>query len=781
MLSKENYQLSQKEQQRLGLPGDYKLWSPFPFGSMNQQDSRIGMQDNEFYFRENFIHIGNGNLRTLWDNGDALYTAPTGKIIVFFYPFNIGSVDYHAVFLDDGTGYQVDMSGIITTMSSVPNTFYNSSTGQFPCCSQWGSQYLLIANNNTTNDYWVWDGSVFYAPGTIGPQVIINDAGSGYSSAPTVTAFGGSGSGIVANATVANGSVVNVQITNPGSGYLPGDVVQFQFSGGGSDAGAVLTAVLTAGTVSSLTLVSGGSGYTGGPFSLGFSGGGGTGAAGTYTISGGKVTSLTLTNGGSGYTGSPTISFPSGGGTGAAAVANISGGTVSSVTINNGGTNFTTTPTLTFEGGGGTGATATAVLTAGVITSVTVTNGGSGYTSAPAILVQSGTNNAASATATLMPFGVSGTSMETFQQRVWLCFPNQTGGQENGGTILISAPESFTDFATSDGGVTYVSTDSFLRAQYTNIKQTNGYLYPIGDSSVSVISNVQTSGSPSTTTFNYQNTDPQIGTSWRDSCISYSRTILMANKLGVYGLYGGAVTKISQKMDNIFTNAVFPPSFGALTPSGAVANIFSQKVALFLMTINDPVLEIDRNVMLSWDEKEWFISSQSTSLTFIATQEIDSNLTAWGTDGKKLVPLFQNPSQSISKRFSTKLYGAQSPYIVKNSYCLYMQGQDLSPDQEGITMSVTIDSNAPNPNGPEIDPDYLLPNSLTDNGTGTISFQALPPTLPMFSIGTGGIPGVNLGWSMTSNSSDFMLVFSGLAYLDSQSVVLGSTGELTGE
>jgi len=541
---------------------------------------------------------------------------------------------------------------------------------------------------------------------------------------------------------------------------------------------------LHTGAISSIELLSGGTGYTTGTYALGFSGGGGgTGAAATYTVSGGIVTGVTVTNSGSGYTSTPTVSFPSGGGTGATGLAVLSPAIVDSVTVVNGGSGFTGTPTLTFQGGGGTGAAATANITSGSISSVTMTNNGSGYTSAPAVIVQSAINNAAYATATLMPFGVSGTSMETFQQRVWLPFPNQTGNQENGGTFLVSSPESFTDFATSDGGLTYVSTDPFLRAQYTNIKQTNGYLYPIGDSSVSVISNVQTSGSPSTTSFNYQNTDPQIGTSWRDSCASYSRTILMGNQFGIYGLYGGAVTKISQKMDDIFNNAVFPPTDGAITPCSAVANIFSQKVFLFLMTITDPFTSQLRNVMLSWDERDWFVSSQSTSLTFIATQEINSNLMAWGTDGENLIPLFKQPSEVLSKKISTKLYGAQNSYAIKSSYALYIQGQDLSSGQSGIEMAVTIDSNAPNPNSTEsdeINPDYNLPEGLTGNGTGTISFLAPPPIFPLFSIGAGGVPGVNLGWTLTSQSPDFMLAFMALAYLDSQAPVLGSTGELTG-
>lgn len=757
-------QLSAKAAASLGMPDGWKPFSPFPFGGMDQQSSRIALKDNEFYYRENFIRIGDGNLRTVWDLGQPIYTAPVGKTIIYFFFYNIGSVNYAAIFLNDGTALQVNsITKAQTVISSVTNTFYTG--GQKPVCSQWGTLYLIIANNITPNSYWVWDGILLYTSGTLGPSVSITSGGAGYTSTPTVTVFGGSGSGAAVSATISDGSVVSVILTNSGTGYLPGDTVQFAFSGGGTDSSAILEANLAVGVVGSLQLVSPGSGYTAGTYALGFTGGGGTGATGTYTVAGGIVTTLNLTAGGSGYTGTPAISFPSGGGTGAAAIGDLSPGAVASVTVVNGGTNFTTTPTLTFQGGGGTGAAGTANLTSGVITSVTITNGGSGYISVPGVIVQSATNNSASAEASLMPFGISGSSIETFQQRVWLPFPNQTGNQENGGTFLVSAPGSLTDFSTSSGGLTYTSTDSFLRYQYTNIKQSNGYLYPIGDSSVDVISNVQTAGNPSSTTFNYQNTDPQIGTSWRDTLANFSRTILLVNPMGVYGLYGGSVTKISDKIDNLFTNMILPVN-GGVTPCSAVANIFSRKILLVLMTITDVFTGLPRNVLISWDEKEWFVTSQSLSLTFVGSQEVNSTLTAWGTDGNSLYPLFNSPSSALTKTISTKLYGAQGGYVIKQAMSIHAQVQDLSASRSGVIFATTVDTEL-----------NVYPAQNTISLPAITS--ALPPYAPVFATTSGDTQGVNLGLTMSSTSPDFSLQHLIIGYID----VVGLFGSenLTGE
>lgn len=767
MIPREAQKAMAEEERFFGIKPGFKQYTPYPFSGMNQKStSRQDGKDQEFWYLENFIKTGEGCLRTLWDQGSPLYTAPSGKTIIYNFFYNIGTIDYAAIFLNDGTAVQVDMSGNIITISSSANTFYNSSiSAQIPACSQWGSEYLLIANNFTVNGYWIWDGSLLYDAGSLSPLVTVVDSGSGYGSAPTVTAFGGSGTGATFTATVSGGSVTNIMITNPGSGYQPNDQVQLYITGGGSDSTAELVAVLSSGTLESVVITNPGSGYTLGTYALGISGGGGTLGAGTYTVDGSNtVVSASIVTPGSGYTGSPTITFPSGGGTGATGFATLNPGSIASVTVVHGGTNFTGTPIITFVGGGGSGATATAVLTAGSISSVTVTNNGTGYTSIPAVVVQSGFNNAAAATVSLMPYGVSGSSIETFQSRIWLPYPYKNGnfqsqGTQNGDIFLVSAPSSVSDFSVSDGGDVFISSDSFLRKQYINIKQNNGYLYTLGDSSVSVISNVQTSGNPSTTTFNYQNTDPQIGAAWRDTVQVYSRTILFANPLGVYGLYGGSVTKVSPQMDNIFNNAVFPFAGGA-TPSSAVANIYGTKVYLMNMTILDPFTKQQRTVMLGWNEKEWIIVSQASVFTFISTQEISSDLIAWGTDGKSLYPMLNFPSTLITKKISSKLYGQDNFLVQKESMGFYIQTQDLSPAGAGMSLSsVTVDSETGS---------YAIPFIP--------SFPAsIPPRYVVQSMGSGDVYGVNLGFTLTSNSQDFAISMLSLGYIETGSIAMGNT------
>lgn len=906
--------LSSKAQESLGMIPGSAFYSPFPFSGMNVESSGIALDDKEFRLLENFFRVGDGKIRTAWDIGAPLYTASAGKIIIHFYAYNIGPTNYFAIFLNDGTGYQVNAaSGAVTTISSAPNLFYLSSSGFVPATGQWGTLYLLISNRNTPNDYWIWDGTTLYQSGTLAPGLIeILATGTNYATAPTVTAFGGSGSGATFTATVNAGGVVQIQIVNPGTGYEVGDIPQLAFSGGGSDSSAILMAALNDGSVTAVNITAPGSGYT--SATVAFSGGGGTGAAGTVQIGSG-VTAVTVTAPGTGYTGA-TVTFSGGGGTGAAAIASVVGGQVVSITVTspgsgytsnptvaiagdgtgatatathqngivtgvlmtnpgtgyttapsvaisgtgtgatgvaiisssgvagvtvvnggsgftfapliafeggggsgatgtviltgtsiarvnvvNGGANYQAAPAITFTGGGGTGATAVPVLAGGQVIAINVTNGGSGYTtnpeviitpakndtgsgatavaifsptsiasvqmmnygsgytSAPTVVVTPGANNAAYANIILMPFGVSGNSIETFQSRVWIANPADSpfNNLPQGGNFAVSAPGSLTDFATSDGGLLFSNTDAFLQTKYVAIRQSNGYLYFFGDGSASVVSNVQTSGSPATTTFNYQNVDPQIGMSWRDSRQDFSRTILFGNETGVYGLYGGACTKVSGKLDDIFVNAVFPPTAGALTPTSAVMTVFDVKHYFMLMTLQDPDTLDIRNAMICWNEKEWGLASQGANLTIIGSQKIASKLYAWGTDGTALYPLFNTPSAILEKRLDTKLYGASSAYMIKDLTGIYVQAQDKSSALSGVALNVELVTGGIAAQNPEsisvpslaefngfLQPPNFLP------GTATTYF-------PCMASGTGGIPFVTMGINLTTKSPDFVL------------------------
>lgn len=738
-------------------------WVFEDFGSLNTKVPRPSVGETEFFWTQNWMPLGVGRLRTLYAEGATLYNAISNKV-VFVYQYVLQSVPYWAVFFSDGTAVQVnENTSAITTISSTAGTFYNSGTpAQLPACAQFQNKYLAIVNNLAQSNYWIWDGAHLYGSVTSGststtslsPDTLVVNAGTNYTSAPTVTVFGGSGTGATVSATVKNGSVTQLTVTNPGTGYLLNDQPVLLFSGGGSDTTASVTPVVSTqtGGIGSVFVTDGGSSNINASTNIVLSGGGGSGAelviTGLSSTSGSttRLVSVGVINPGSGYTSAPTISFsPSPSGTPPTIVLKLALGEITGITVNSGGSGYNAPPGVSIVGDGA-GASFTATVSGGAVTGFTRVSGGSGYTKAVAQLT--GGNNTASGTVSLMSIGTQGTTVETYQNRVWI---------GNNVTLQGTAPGTTANFAVSAGGVLATLTDSTLRAQITRLAQSSGYLYVFGDSSISVISNVTTS-TAGVTSYNLVNVDPQMGTSWRDSVAALGRALVFANPSGVYTLYGGAAEKVSSQLDGLFLNATWSNP----VPTAAVATIFNDRVYLLNFKSTNPYTNATQTMMALWNGQKWFTATQLKTPLVISTQEVNSIITAYGCDGANLYPMFQTPSASLTKVFQTKLRKAPNYTSTKRALRAFFVAQNNGVENNpGFTISADTDSKRGDPITLS-----LLQNSVSFQGIGNIVFTGAGgapinfAVVPLVNI--DGVPlsayGKMIGYSLTSTASDLDII-----------------------
>lgn len=721
------------------------------WGSLNTKAARPAIQANQFSWVENFMPIGPGNLRTLYAEGATLYTTPNPRTIILHFPYNLGSTTYVAVFLDNGSAVQVRESDGAQTTIGGPGTFY--SGGDLPACCQFESKYLLIGSTVSPNAYWVWDGSSLFGAGTLAPQVTLVNSGRNYTSAPTVTANGGSGSGATFLATVADGSVTDITVTNPGSGYLEGDLPQLTITGGGSDNQARAHAVIsTTGGVTEVDVTNGGNSYTN-DVHVTFSGGGGSGAQAVVSSAiNGVIVSITVTNPGSGYTSPPTVAFTATGGSGATAVANITRGQITSIVVDSGGSGYNGAPNVVISAPDDDSfptiqAVATATISAGAVTGFTISNSGAGYIHATVSL--EGGNNAANATITLMPFGLQASAIETYNDGVWTSV---------GTKMTFSSPGSVAQFSTVSGGGSARATGSYLRDRIVALKQNSGFLYRLGDSSIDAISNVQTS-SNAVTTFNTSNVDAQIGTAWRDSVIAFDRAVVFANPTGVYALYGGSAQKVSDALDGLFAKATFNAGGEGVTPTASEATIFGIRVYMLLFTTTDPYSNTKRNIVACWDGQKWFVCTQEKVLTFISPEEINSVLTAWGTDGTRLFKLVQTPSEGLTKAFQTKLDMGQGVHLYHQALRAYVVALNNASDEALLNISVDTEVGR----GPVHTSN--ISQALSFTGSGPITWIGAGSVPLIFTVGSLQIDGWEIsaygrmmGWTLSTTADDTTII-----------------------
>lgn len=226
-------QRQQQTQQRDRSPQPAnKLMTFIGWKKMNTKQSRQNLPDDEAGWAENLQPIGPNDWVTVNGAAPALTTV-TGKTASRMFSGNIGGIDYVIFFATDGSCTAVNANTGAKSTVAGPGTF--STT---PDMTVYASQRILIMD--PTKGYATWDGTLFVGSGGLSPNIHVTAGGSGYTSAPSVSFSGGSGSGAAATAVVAGGAVVAVNLTNPGTGYLATDTVTISFGGPGTGATATV-------------------------------------------------------------------------------------------------------------------------------------------------------------------------------------------------------------------------------------------------------------------------------------------------------------------------------------------------------------------------------------------------------------------------------------------------------------------------------------------------------------------------------------------------------------
>lgn len=178
-------------------------------------------------------------------------------------------------------------------------------------------------------------------------EVIITDAGIGYSSAPTITIDPPTSTNFtVTSITTDPGTLIATVTTAVTHGFSNGN--QILISGASpSDYNGAKTISNVSTTTFTFVVTSPLTNATGNITAAKVASGNQATANASITTS--FISKFTQVSGGSGYTEIPQVKIVGGGGTGATATANISGGQVTSIDIVTQGSGYTSPPTVTIE------------------------------------------------------------------------------------------------------------------------------------------------------------------------------------------------------------------------------------------------------------------------------------------------------------------------------------------------------------------------------------------------------------------------------------------------
>lgn len=358
---------------------------------------------------------------------------------------------------------------------------------------------------------------------------------------------------------------------------------------------------------------------------------------------------------------------------------------------------------------------------------------------------------------TSLPTGIQGSAVESYQGRMWVA---------NGASIYFTAPQDPGDFATMDGGGAFTSFDAFLRVLYVRLIQSSGFLYLIGDSSINYISQVTTAGDPSTTTFTNQNADPETGTPYPNTVQVLSRDIVFANAFGAQQCSGGAVTKLSEIIDGTWDSLNL--NFNGAVLSSCKAIVYGRRIYCVLIPVINPINGQEQYKLACWDRKRWWMASQEIAMTFVTFQEIDSIITAYGTNGIAIYPLFQTPSVTLPKTIQSKLFPGEGAYLLQKA-ATRLWGAVIYNNAASPLLQVTIDSETQSASQDL----NLSPNAITwiNSITGDLDVEwtnvAIPGTVTWGGTAVGIVVfppqaiaqnGTMLGLTLTTYCADLTLL-----------------------
>jgi hypothetical protein len=200
------------------------------FKGVNVKNNRTAIDAGEFSWLENAQPIGFGNIKTI-SSPQTLANVSFSNTVSYLASANINNSEYIFAFQEDGSCQYVEIETNTQGNLASANTFSNANVQ----IAQWKNDRILIIDPN--NGYKTWDGTNLNSIGSVG-LVTINNGGANYV-APTVTFDPpGEPGGVTATgeAVLVGNAISQIIVTEAGYGYTSAPNITITDTGSGSGA-----------------------------------------------------------------------------------------------------------------------------------------------------------------------------------------------------------------------------------------------------------------------------------------------------------------------------------------------------------------------------------------------------------------------------------------------------------------------------------------------------------------------------------------------------------------
>lgn len=222
------------------------------FGGVNNRDAREGIGDEEFYWLENLMPLGNGNLVPVNDARFLQTIAETGPP-TYTYQVSVAAADYvFAVWANSGNGWVINLASPFTATKIGSGLWTSGQT----VASSYDDEGLLIVDPTGYWDYNITAPLTLTAQNNSAVNFTLQSATSiaGFSQLKQVLSVSGTG-GIFQTLYTVTGLV----LVSGGAGYAVGDTLSFTDNNPITPAQIVVATIGGSGAITAFTLSTGGS------------------------------------------------------------------------------------------------------------------------------------------------------------------------------------------------------------------------------------------------------------------------------------------------------------------------------------------------------------------------------------------------------------------------------------------------------------------------------------------------------------------------------------------
>jgi len=219
------------------------------FKGVNVKNNRTAIGEGEFAWLENAQPIGFGNIKIV-NAPSTVSNVAFANTVTYMASANINNTEYMFAFQQDGSAQYVNLETNNLGNIAAANTFSNADVQ----IVQWKNERILIID--PAKGYKTWDGTNLVDIGSVG-SVTINNGGSNYTSPVVTFSPPGQTGGVTATgeAVTVGNVITQIIVTEAGIGYTSAPTITI--TDGGSGSGANVTCALFSQNGSSVATFSG--------------------------------------------------------------------------------------------------------------------------------------------------------------------------------------------------------------------------------------------------------------------------------------------------------------------------------------------------------------------------------------------------------------------------------------------------------------------------------------------------------------------------------------------